>query len=93
MFEKAVLMQFTSLLDRHGREIYEGDVIKYDEGEDINHWVAGETALVLALPGRFTARMKPYNTFTGSNQNTLTEDFRENVEVIGNIYESPELLS
>lgn len=87
------LMQYTGLKDKNGKEIYEGDVVRYDESEKISHWVAGETAVVVWVAPRFTFRMKPYDEFSGSNQNMPSEDDSEFLEIIGNIYENPELLN
>lgn len=90
--ENWIFMQYTGIRDKDGKEIYEGDIIKYDSSENMNHWVAGETALIIGLPGRFTARMCPFDSYTGVNQNTLNEDIQECVTVIGNVYENPDLL-
>ena len=87
-----VLMQYTGLKDKNGVEIYESDIIRYKESEEINHWVSGEIALVVWQTPRFTFRMKPYNKFDGVNQNIPTEDDCEFIEVIGDIYQHPELL-
>ena len=92
-WKRLPVMQFTGLLDKNGKEIYEGDVVKYDTSEEINHWVAGETAIVVWVAPRFTFRMKPYNEFSGSNQNMPSADDAEFLERIGNIYENPELLA
>lgn len=86
-------MQYTGLKDKNGKEIHDGDIIKYDEDESMNHWVSGAVAQIISLPGRFTARLTPYDKFNGSNQNTLNEDFEDSVTIIGNIYENPELLN
>lgn len=62
------LMQFTGLLDRNGREIYEGDVVKGDE--NINNWtVEWDSA------GYWNCMRVP------------------EIEIIGNIYEHPELIT
>ncbi len=75
-----ILMQFTGLLDRNGKEIYEGDIIKslkncmFDEGYEV--------ADVLFQGGAFKYR--------SVNLKTVVDGFK--AEVIGNIYENPELL-
>lgn len=82
------VMLFTGLHDKNGKEIYEGDVITYidydssHEDEYLNKGVVVYCA----------DEMK----FTITNRNTVeieSIDFKEEVEVIGNVFENPELLS
>ena len=77
-----VLMQFTGLRDRHGKEIYEGDIISSicsakDVHKEQVEWDANG------------AGFSPFIdcNCTGSCGVRLDE-----WEVLGNIYESPELL-
>ncbi len=75
--EDIILMQFTGLLDKNGKEIYEDDIIwwgKYDEGEKI-------TRSVEWINTPYTACFD----FGASPPCHM-------VEVIGNIHENPELL-
>lgn len=76
------LMQYTGLKDKNGVEIYEGDVIKslnYLGNRDITPIIIGVVEYRL---GGFGIEKGLY---LGAYQ-------QEDIEVIGNIYENPELL-
>ncbi|HEQ8333712.1 TPA: YopX family protein, partial [Streptococcus pyogenes] len=73
-----VLMQSTGLFDKNGVEIFEGDVVEYDDGE---YLFAGKVVKTV-----FGTYVKSYSFFSFedfSDENTMTAD----VEIIGNIYE------
>lgn len=76
-----VLMQFTGLLDSKGKEIYEGDIIK-------TKW--GGIGKIEFDDGTFV-----YLFEDGKNMQRLTEESikEKESEIIGNIYENPELLA
>lgn len=99
--EKYIIQQFTGLLDKNGREIYEGDIVKYkrchsisieerknvftskliEDGEEV-----GE--IIFLLPG-----------FSLSFDHKRYDDIEcmplatHRYEVIGNIFENPDLLA
>lgn len=82
--EPFVLMQFTGLLDKNGKEIFEGDVIAW----------GGKHLLVEWRDGGFGIR-KPHlrrPKQTGWNWLGSIADPDEDVEIIGDIYANPELL-
>ncbi|WP_117017100.1 YopX family protein [Aeribacillus pallidus] len=70
------IMQYTGLKDKNGREIYEGDIVVVHEGEDVK-W----THHVEFFHGGFWV----------TDENCLGA-INEFCEVVGNIYENPELL-
>lgn len=73
-----ILMQFTGLEDKNGREIYEGDILDFDERE----W-----------GGRFEPEVIWMENIIGDwNYSGSLSDVKEWRSVIGNIYENPELL-
>lgn len=79
--DRIALMQYTGLKDKNGVEIYEGDIYNYFAYPDSNH-TARKT---VAWAG--TARYTGFNISKGHSGNQL-----ERIEIIGNIYENPELL-
>jgi len=73
-----ILMQYTGLKDKNGKEIYEGDVVKEGEFKYIIQW--GAAGFMIRGIG---VRHSEYIT---------SFDFLNEYEIIGNIYENPELI-
>lgn len=77
------LMQFTGLTDRNGKEIYEGDVVKYR---------------MFDYPFQYkNGGYKNYEVRFSDGSWEIEEDlslrqYCKECEVVGNIYENPELL-
>ena len=81
------LNQYTGLKDRNGREIYEGDIIKFDlETENIN-----ERYTEVVEYNQKLCSFEPlgWAREVGDSYYSVSID---NIEVIGNIYENPDLL-
>ena len=85
-FKDVILMQSTGLKDKNGKEIFEGDIlgIETDEGIlNVNVFWDEKHAL-------FMFESKKYN-----EKDLLAELVEDNTypfEILGNIYENPELL-
>lgn len=73
-----ILMQFTGLLDKNGKEIYEGDIVNLEDSQ------------YKALPN---GNYKVYWSNSGFMPFRSFGYIVENSEIIGNIYENPELFS
>lgn len=76
------LMQYTGLKDKNGKEIYEGDLVNFIGAKN-----PGE---VIFNNGAFEI-----DGFWNNSQDEPARAFSENatLEIIGNIYENPELLT
>ena len=83
--DSAILMQYTGAEDKNGVEIYEGDVIRGHTGryqvDCVVRWSSGNCGFI-AEP-----------TITDRTYLCLNPGSTKSYEVIGNIYENPELVS
>ena len=82
-------MQSTNLLDKNGVEIYEGDILTLKYPRDRRYTVAAKvirgskiSAMTLKFEDEFTTEEIPLYKISAEH----------NLEVMGNIYENPELL-
>jgi uncharacterized phage protein (TIGR01671 family) len=80
------IMQFTGLHDKNGKEIYEGDILRLLDSYN-NNWSrnGGEVIFSNKYVGGWVITSKGHDLTIGVRQHE--------VEIIGNIYETPELLN
>lgn len=70
------LMQWTGIQDREGKDIYDGDIIKHIENED----------------EIFEPVVFRNGSWELQDEREDIYSYRESIEVVGNIYENPELI-
>ena len=89
----ARLMQFTGLKDKNGKEIWESDIIKHRVGPDIR-FITKEWLFFPVVFIEETACFKgEIKMERGEDILTWLDDAKgRDFEVVGNIYENPELL-
>lgn len=83
------LMQFTGLLDRHGKEIWEGDVVRVQSQYETDEPIDSAPNNVYFRDGAF--RCGFHDMILGEKVCTGSEG-NWNMEVLGNIHENPEML-
>ena len=85
--DKIVLMQSTGLKDKNGKEIFEGDVVRMRNPRDRRQ--IGKFQVVRVANSPMLGLLDKKLTTEIFN---LYEHMRNYYEIVGNIYENPELL-
>ena len=77
------ILQFTGLLDKQGKDVYEGDVVKWDD-DGVTGYIEYMEETTEYIVDEWKKGQKKSN---GHSLSAISE-----IEVIGNIYEDKELL-
>jgi len=86
-WQEPVLMQYTGLKDKNGKEIYEGDIVQDDKEMGVVYFYSPQF-IVQCLRNNET----PDGVYALAKGKVNVTELIE-TEVIGNIYENPELLN
>ena len=89
--EDMILMQYTGLKDKNGKEIYEGDIVQFkgnykDKRKLVVFWDSMKSGFFITPIHCYKYRVKEKTYLRAEFINA------KNKEIIGNIYENPELL-
>lgn len=86
--DKTIVMQSTGLKDKNGKEIFEGDIVKFSDCDDDAYvtpvvWDKNYACFGVSFSGKYPISFDYLEEF-------YTE--LKDIEVVGNIYENPELV-
>ena len=93
-FNSIELLQYTGLKDKNENEIYEGDIVEFDDYDRKSNYLKN-VAVVVREDNVNTLALQKFkydNTKFTNRYMDYIENIFENSKVIGNIYENPELL-
>jgi len=82
--------QFTGMLDKHGKEIYEGDIVEVYDFTSV--YARKYKGVVKMVHCSWVVEHVFYNSL--SHQKLSFDDFaKQKTEIIGNIYDNPDLIT
>ena len=86
-FDEIELMQSTGLFDKNGKEIFEGDIVQFEDCYEVSDFLYINIGIIEWCQGGFHVT---------NRDSVLMEDLLDgdslDVTIIGNIYENPDLL-
>lgn len=82
------IMQFTGLQDKNGNKIFEGDIVTYKRS--VGNWTGKTMTTTHKIV--FTEKINAFVMEDGSSYIKLRKHWGYEYEVIGNIFENPDLL-
>lgn len=91
--EEESVEEFTGLYDRKGREIYEGDIVKTQLDNEPFGTVTWHEHGYFFIDTTY-GHWSPFDEYAplGKIMDTFIDDKKIQVEIIGNVYDNPELL-
>lgn len=81
----ATVGQYTGLKDKNGKEIYEGDILEHN-GKIVGHIIGGVRGYCYDVIYKQPSPEKDWSLY-----GVVVNDYRGDVEVIGDIHDNPEL--
>lgn len=90
-----IVMQYTGLKDKNGVKIFEGDVIRHRDEDEIQLIAYQNGSFVeLHIDNDIEKYGKPIGWYDMNEEGSIFFDYTyfSDIEVIGNIYENPELI-
>lgn len=90
-----IKMQFTGLKDKYGKEIYEGDILRFFSQRKHGFQEDGKSITLSPVEfGEFYAKDDTLYKFIGGHIDGSSIHYKlpHGLEIIGNIYQNPELI-